>query len=219
LRNLIKSNAKNIILLFLIATFFNACASKQVEEFNKPALYWYNKMIKEISLNQLERADNTYTSLESEHRNSPLLPSALMVIAITHMDEEEYEVAVYYFDEYIKKFENNSLQDYVRYLKIKAKFLAFKQQFREQKLMDDTLVDINYFVANHPDSSYLFLVKTMQSRLYMAKASLNTEIASLYERINKPKASKVYANKAKTSWSEIKDIEPVSVSWYRTIFE
>jgi outer membrane protein assembly factor BamD len=209
---------KNLVLLVCIV-LFTACSSKQEEEYNKPALYWYNKMLKEISLFQLDEADDTYTSLESEHRNSPLLPSALMVIATTHMNEEEYELAIYYFDEYIKRFENSKQQDYVRYLKIKAKFLAFKQRFREQKLIDDTLNDINNFVANYPKSSYIYLVKTIQSRLYMAKASLDIEISKLYKRIDKPKASIVYKEKAQENWDNIKNIKPVDVSWYRAIFE
>ena len=210
---------KNIILLVTALIVFTSCASKKQEEYNKPALYWYNKMLKEISLNQLDRADDTYTSLESEHRRSTLLPSALMIIAMTHMDEEEYELAVYYFDDYIKRFENNSLQDYVRFLKIKAKFLAFKQQYREQKLIDDTLTDIEQFISIYPNSSYIYLVKTMQSRLHMAKASLDSEIASLYDRKDKPKAVEFYNHKAKQSWAELKTIEDVSVSWYRYIFE
>lgn len=210
---------KNIILLVCAVILFSACSSKQDEEYNKPALYWYNKMLKEISVNQLDNADDTYTSLESEHRNSPLLPSALMVIATTHMDEEEYELAVYYFNEYIKRFEKSNLRDYVRYLKIKAKFLAFKQQFREQKLMDDTLRDTNEFLRNYPNSSYVHLVNTIQSRLYMAKAMLDIEIADLYKRTNKPKGASVYYKKATNSWKDIKTIQKVHVPWYRAIFE
>jgi len=210
---------KNIILLICTIILFSACSSKQEEEYNKPALYWYNKMLKEISLNQLDSADDTYTSLEAEHRNSPLLPSALMVIATTHMDEEEYELAVYYFDQYIKKYDNSDLRDYVRYLKIKAKFMAFKQQYREQKLIDDILGDSNEFIRSYPNSSYIHLVNTIQSRLYMAKATLNIEIANLYKRINKPKAAKVYYKKAKNSWQNIETIQKVHVPWYRAIFE
>lgn len=176
-------------------------------------------MLKEISTYQLDKADDTFTSLESEHRNSPLLPSALMIIATSHMADEEYQLANYYFNEYVKRFERNNPNGYVRYLKIKAKFLAFKQQFREQKLIDETLSDINKFVRDYPDSTYIHLVKTMQSRLYMAKAMLDLEISDLYERLDKPKAAQTYALKAKQSWSEIDTIEKVDVPWYRAIFE
>jgi len=210
---------KNILLIISIIFIFNACSSKQTEEYNKPALYWYNKMLQQIATYQYDKADDTFTSLESEHRNSPLLPSALMIIATTHMDDEEYELAVYYFDQYIKRFEKSGLKDYVRYLKIKAKFLAFKEQFRDQKLIDDTLHDTNEFIAKYPNSSYIYIVKTIQSRLYMSKAMLDIEIAQLYNRIDKPKGAKVYFAKAKESWSDIKNIKKVDVPWYKAIFE
>ena len=210
---------RKLLLIVPILYLFTACSSKQKEQYNKSALFWYNKMLKEISLYQFDKADDTFTSLESEHRNSSLLPSALMVIATTHMDNEEYELAIYYFDEYIKRFEDPKKQDYVRFLKIKAKYFAFKQQFREQQLITDTLSDIDKFIQKYPNSSYIYLVKTIQSRLYMAKASFDKEIAGLYTRIDKPKASVVYKQKAKKSWQDIDTIKPVDVPWYRWIFE
>lgn len=210
---------KNLVLLLVVVFIFSSCSLKQQEEYNKPAVYWYNKMLKEISTFQLHKADDTYTSLESEHRNSPLLPSALMIIATSHMAEEEYQLANYYFDEYIKKFEQNDQNGYVKYLKIKSKFLAFQQQFRDQKLIDETLEDINKFIDNYPSSTYIYLVKTMQSRLYMAKATFDIEISKLYSRLDKPNAAKVYLEKAKISWDDIHTIQKVSVPWYRAIFE
>ena len=216
----IKLIYKKILLLTITILFIFGCSSKDLEkEYNKPATYWYNKMLKNISESRLEKADDILTSLQSEHRNSPLLPSALMIIADAHMQEEEYELANYYYDTYIKRYENKSLQSYVRYLKIKSKFMAFKQHFREQKLIDDTLLEINTFLYNYPESPYIQLVKTMQTRLYMSKANLNVEIADLYKRKDKPKAYEFYMQKAKKSWSNTKIIEPVSVPWYRALFE
>lgn len=210
---------KYLLSFLFLLTIFTGCSSKQDEEYNQPALYWYNKMLKEISLYQLDQADETYTSLESEHRKSPLLPSATMLIATAHMEDEEYELATYYFDEYLKRFDNGSMSSYVRYLKIKAKFLAFKQQFREQKLIDDALADIDIYIKEYPTSSYIYLIYHMKSRLLMSKATLDLEIASLYERLDKPKAATVYTQRAEQSWKETQTIEPVDVPWYRWIFE
>jgi len=211
---------KKLILLLVTMLFMIGCSSKQVEqEYNKPAMYWYNKMLKSIANMQLDNADDILTSLQSEHRNSPLLPSAILIIADAHMEEEEYELANYYYDTYIKRYANQSLQSYVRYLKIKSKFMAFKQQYREQKLIDDTLTEINTFLYKYPDSPYINLVKTMQTRLYMSKAVLDVEIADLYKRKDKPKAAEVYMQKAKKSWSNTKVIQPISIPWYRAIFE
>lgn len=211
---------KNILLAVSAVLIFSACAAKQQEqEYNKPALYWYNKMIKQIATFDLDQADDTYVSLESEHKNSPLLPTALMIMANAHIDEEQYQMAEYYLDEYSRKYGFSKNIDYIRYLKIKAKFLAFKNQFREQQLLLDTIKEIDEFIVKFPNSPYLYLVQTIQSRLYMAKATFDKEISELYTRLDKPKASKYYDDKAKKSWNDLKQINKVDVPWYRWIFE
>lgn len=200
---------------------FSGCSSKKesVQEYNKPAAYWYNKMIKQISKFQLEEADDTFTSLEAEHRNSPLIPSAMMIIASAHMEEEEYQMANYYFDEYLKRFSLKKEADYIRYLKIKSNFMAFKSQFREQKLLDETLKETNEFLIMYPKSDYIHLVQSIKSRLLMAKAMFDKEIADLYGRIDKPEAQQFYNEKAKESWAKPEQIEEADVPWYRAIFE
>jgi outer membrane protein assembly factor BamD len=209
----------NIIFIASLVYIFTGCSSKKQEEYNKPAVYWYNKMIKEITNYQIDQADDTFTSLESEHRNSPLLPSAIMIIAVTHMEEEEYAMANYYFDEYLKKYSLKKNADYIRFLKIKSKFLAFKNQFREQDLLSQTIIDTNKFLAEYPNSQYIHLVKTIKSRLLMSRAMFDKEISELYKRIEKPKAEEFYANKASKNWKKTQNIKEVDVPWYRAIFE
>ena len=208
----------NITFIISLLYIFTGCSSKK-EEYNKPAIYWYNKMIKEISNYQLDDADDTFTSLESEHRNSPLLPSAIMIIAVTHMQEEEYAMANYYFDEYLKKYSSKRNADYIRYLKIKSNFLAFKNQFREQELFSKTIIDADNFIVDYPRSQYIYLVKTIKSRLLMGKAVFDKEISELYERIDKPEAQDFYAKKAAQNWKDIDTIKKVNVPWYRSLFE
>jgi outer membrane protein assembly factor BamD len=216
-----KSFFSHIFILLALTFVFFGCSSKKstVQEYNKPAIYWYNKMIKQISNYRLDEADDTFTSLESEHRNSPLLPSAMMIIATAHMEEEEYQMANYYFDEYLKRFSLQKDADYIRYLKIKSNFLAFSRQFREQNLLNETLEQTNEFILSYPRSEYIHLVQTMKSRLLMAQALFNKEIAELYGRLDKPEAQKVYEQKAKTKWQNFEKIEEPNVPWYRAIFE
>lgn len=212
----------NIILLSTASLLFFGCSQKSSstsQEYNKPAIYWYNKMTKQISNYQLDEADDTFTSLESEHRNSPLLPSAMMIIATAHMEEEEYQMANYYFDEYLKRFSLQKDADYIRYLKIKSNFLAFSRQFREQKLLDETLEQTNEFILRYPRSEYIHLVQTMKSRLLMAQALFNKEIAELYGRIDKPEAKKFYEQKASEKWKNYDKIEEPDIPWYKSIFE
>ncbi len=209
----------HILLVTSLIYVFVGCASKEDKEYNKPAIYWYNKMINQISNYQLDRADDTFTSLESEHRNSPLLPSAIMIIAVTHMQDEQYAMANYYFDEYLKKFSFNNNADYIRFLKIKSNFLALNNQFREQELLLETIIAIDNFIEDYPNSQYIYLVQDIKSRLLMSKAIFDKEISQLYGRIDKPKAEAYYEKKASKSWGDVKNIKKVDVPWYRYIFE
>ena len=176
-------------------------------------------MMKQIGSNDLDEADDTYTSLESEHRNSPFIPSAMLILINAHIDEEEYALANFYLDEYIKRFSLSKDIDYARYLKIKANFLGFKYQFRDQQLIDDTLVQIQDFKVKYTNSPYMPLVDTINARLEMAKASINQEIADLYKRKDKELAVAFYEEKVKESWIAPSEIEAVKVPFYRSIFE
>lgn len=211
---------KNLLMIASLSLFFVACADKQkVQEYNKPAMYWYNKMLKQISEQELEDADDTFTSLESEHKNSPLISTAMLILANAHIKDEEYELANYYLDEYRKRYGLSKNIDYVRYMKIKANYLSLGMQFRGQQLMIETIVEIEDFMKKFPKSPYIHLVQDIQSRLYMGKASFDKEIAELYVRRDKDKAAAYYMEKSKKDWADTHEIEAVNVPWYRAIFE
>ena len=40
-------NLKNLLLIACAAFVLTACSSKEEQEYNKPAIYWYNKMLRE----------------------------------------------------------------------------------------------------------------------------------------------------------------------------
>ena len=208
------------LLIIFMGFMFVACADKNIDEdYNKPALHWYNKMLDEISIGYLEEADDTFISLQSEHSNSPLISTALLILANAHIKEEEYLLANYYLDEYNKRFGLSRDVDYVRYMKIKANFLSIGYQFRDQQLFIDTIAQIEAFIEKFPNSAYINLVRDMNSRLYMGKFVFDKEIAGLYFRIDKPNASRLYLKKSKKSWKSDNEIVSVKIPWYRAIFE
>ncbi len=220
-RNILKIG-KVALLGGLLAFVFAGCSSKEsniAQEYNKPAIYWYNKMLKEIAFYDLEAADDTFISLESEHRNSPLIPTAIFIIANAHIAEEEYELAKYYLDEYIKRFGQDENIEYIRYLKIKAHFFAFDSEFRNQQLVLETLDEIESFIRKYPRSPYIHLVQNAYSRMSMAKAMFDKEIADLYERKDKPAAAELYKQKAEKSWKYLDEVQEVDAPFYRDIFE
>jgi outer membrane protein assembly factor BamD len=185
-----------MLLLALGATgCFNFGSGGGDKEYDKSAQGWYDAIETSIARGNLEKADKQFLSLRSEHMGSALLPTAMLVLAQAHMAEEEYLLANYYLDEYLKKYGGGSKGEYARFLKLKASFYGIHDINKDQKLVADTLRQCQSFVASRGGSRYAPLVRTMIVRLQMAQYLLNADIAHLYERIGKPEAAKLYREK------------------------
>jgi len=199
---------KSFALLLFILLLFSGCANKSEkidESFNKPALHWYNQIIKNIRNGELDKADDVYASLSSEHVASPLLESALLIMAKAHSEDEQHLMARFYIDTYIKRYAKSTNVEYLKYLKLKSNFASLKKAKRDQKLILDTIKGANDYLTQFPTSSYNPQVNTMLTRLYLAELSLNRDIATLYKRTGKEKAAKIYEEKISSSW--LKDTE------------
>ncbi len=199
---------KKIILAGMALAFlFVGCANKdEVTEFNKPALYWYKQIGSSVSNGNLDKADSYYISLKSEHMRSPLMPTAIMILAHAHMNEEEYLLANYYLDEYNKRYAEDGSREYTEFMKLKASFLGVKDVYKDQKLIMDSISNANKYLLRYPGSAYAPLVNTILIRLHMSQYLLNENIAALYERTGKPAAAKIYRDKNSDSVVEMTDI-------------
>lgn len=211
---------KNSFLLTTVAAilFFSGC-SKELEEYNKPAVYWYGKIVKHISRGDLEKADNYYSSLQGEHIGSPLLPEATMILAIAHMHYEEYLLSEHFLNEYIKRYATANEKEEAEFLKIKAKYMALPNPRRDQALIEEAIKEAQKFKYNYPNSMYFNVVDTMQTRLYMAEAALNETIADLYDRLDKPKGAQYYRALKPQPWIKWDEIDRANTPWYREWFE
>jgi len=200
--------------------FTSGCSTKEKGAiYNKPAIFWYQGIMKKIRDGDLEKADDFYTSLSSEHVESPLLKTSMLILAQAHSDNEEYLLANFYYDEYIKRYGDSSSIAYIKFLKIKTNFDAFVYPKRDQMLLSSTIKDASKYIKKYPDSRYVPLVQTILTKLSLAQKSMDMEIISLYRRIGKPKAAKIYEAKLKDSWyKDIPYIKP-DTAWYREIFE
>ena len=213
-------NMKTKIIFLVTASllFFSGC-SKELEEYNKPAVYWYGKIVKSISEGSIDKADNYYSSLQGEHIGSPLLPEATLILAISHMHYEEYLLAEHFLNEYVKRYANSNEREFAEFLKIKAKYLALPNPRRDQVLINDAINLAEKFKSRYPHSMYYALVDTMATNLYMAEASLNETIADLYLRIDKPKSAAYYRAKKPQAWIDWNEIDRAKTPWYREWFE
>jgi len=207
---------RNIIIFLILGSvviFNNGCSSKVEQEFEKPAIYWYQKLIRSVTAGNLEKADELFTSLESEHVSSPLIPEAMLILVQAHMDHEEYLLANFYLDEYIKRYGNRSNKEFAEYLKIKASFLGLSSPNCDQKLILDTLKKAQNYKQMYPDGIYTPFVQTIQTRLEMTEYMMNENISKLYKRRNKDKAAKIYEEKNRNSRIKKDDIQPPASSW------
>ncbi|OQX57728.1 MAG: outer membrane protein assembly factor BamD [Helicobacteraceae bacterium 4484_230] len=209
---------KIIMATAVLIMVFGGC-SKDLDEYNQPAAYWYKKMIKYVSDGNLEKADNYYSSLQSEHIGSPLLPEATIIMAIAHLQHEEYLLAEHFINEYIKRYATVNEREYAEFLKVKAKYMALPNPRRDQGLIKEAIKEGDAFKRNYPKSSYYPIVDTMLTSLYLAQASLNESIADLYERLDKPKSASYYRTIKPEPWIEWDKVEPADVTWYRRMFE
>ena len=203
--NLKKSILAGIALAFLFA----GCASDdEVTEFNKPALHWYQEIGSSISKGNMDKADEYYISLKSEHMRSPLMPTAIMMLAHAHMNNEEYLLASYYIDEYTKRYAETDDREYIEFMKLKAAFLGVKDVYKDQQLIISSADNAYTYVSRYPGSVYTPLVNTLIIRLHMSQYLLNENIAALYDRTGKTEGAKIYRDKNSDSIIEMADITP-----------
>lgn len=212
---------KNYALIALagLVLLFGGCSKDTIEEYNKPAMYWYTKIVEQVSNGDLEKADGYYSSLQGEHIGSPLLPEATMILALAHMQHEEYLLSEHFLDEYIKRYATPNEKEDAEFLKIKAKYKALPHPRRDQVLIDDAIAQGEAFKQNYPNSMYYEVVNTMLVRLYLAQFVLNEEISDLYDRLDKPKSAQFYREVNPQPWIALDELDRAEAPWYRAWFE
>ncbi|WP_456485574.1 outer membrane protein assembly factor BamD [Hydrogenimonas sp.] len=207
------------IVVSVLVLAISGCGSKQKAEYEKPAIYWYQKMMKSAAAGNLEKADDYFTSLESEHVGSPLIPEAMLILTQAHMDAEEYLLANFYLDEYIKRYGSAKNRQFAEFMKIKAAFYGLRSPQRDQKLVIDTLEKAQSYIANYPDGEFTPMVRTIEVRLEMTRYLMNESIASLYERRGKTEAAKIYRARNKKSWLKKDEIREPNRGWLGRFFD
>jgi outer membrane protein assembly factor BamD len=204
------------LILILIAITFIGCGAKVN---NQAAEYWYREMAQQIARNNLELAGDRYASLASEHLASPLLAEAALMMAAAHIDNEEYLLANFYYDEYAKRFGDRKNADLIAYLKLYADYKGVKRSLRDQKLVLDTINRAEEFAKLRISSDFLPYAETIKAKLLLNNYELSQEIAGLYDRLDKPGAAAIYRKKGAFAPIEDGEYERSKTLWIRRIFE
>jgi len=135
-----------IALALAVLFMMSGCSTKNKSIYNKPAMFWYQGIMKNIRSGNLDKADDYYTSLSSEHIESPLLKTSMLILAQAHNKNEEYILANFYLNEYIRRYGNSDSIKYIKFLKIKTNFYAFAYPRRDQVLLNKTIKDASSYI-------------------------------------------------------------------------
>lgn len=208
-------------LIIIISLFvFVGCGNKNdAELYNLSPEEWYSQILKDIQNSDLEEADKHYISFSSEHISSPLLEQMLLILAQANVNDEKYETANAYLDEYIRRYGTKEKIEFANYMKIKANFDSFSKPNRNQKLMQDSIEAIENFLKNYPATQYRPLIETMLVKFKLAQYYLDTQIHSLYDRTDRQESATIYKEKLDVSPLNGVDMIEPTLPWYMRAFE
>lgn len=208
----------SMLCVVFLSCLLIACSDKDKEVvYNQPASFWYEGIFKNIRLGNLETADSYFSSLQSEHLNSPFIPEAMLALGQAHLSNEEYILSDFYFKEYLKRYGNPSNEDYIQFLRLKSHLYAFKNAAKDQQFMTDSILLIQGFIEKYPNSRYLPFVYEMEVKFVLGQNELNQAIARVYEKNGQTEAEQMYKDRIDSDLQEATKPTPSKVPWYMVL--
>ncbi len=203
---------KTLIIIPLV--FFMGCSSKNDVRHseNLTALSWHNKIYKDIQNENLDQADEDFISLEAEHPASMYIKTDLINLFLAHQQNEEYDLAIFYLNEYEKRYSAYGEITWIEYQKIKMNFLKYDNPYTNQKALLNIIKICNNYLQKFPNSEFSAEVSTILAKAQLTNLYLNDKINKLYKKLDKPKAAKLFETKIP------KNSKPPVVKWYKDLF-
>ena len=210
-------NMKLIIKFFLLVFLLSAC-SNNINDFQKPATFWYEQIILAVNDNNLEKADNYFSSLQSEHIASPLIKDALVLLIQAHIDNNEHLLSSFFVSEYKKRYSDKNNIDFISFLETKANYYAFSNYSKDHGYITNTISKISTFVQNNNKNPYLPYITHILTSFKLAKREINKEAIRIYKMQDKPKAQEKYEMYNEELGLDSIESRPSYIPWYVLIF-
>ena len=200
--------------ILLIPMFlFLGCSTKNVTHSeNLTALSWHYKIYKDLQDSNLDQADEDFISLEAEHPSSIYIKIDLINLFLAHQQVQEYDLALFYLNEYEKRYATPEEIPWIEYQKIKLNFLKYDNAYTNQKQLLDLIAMCKDFLKHYNNSSFTPEVSTILAKAELTNKYLNDKISKLYKKLDKPKASKLFKTKIP------KNSKPPVIPWYKKLF-
>ena len=200
--------------ILLIPMFlFLGCSTKNVSHSeNLTALSWHYKIYKDLQDSNLDQADEDFISLEAEHPSSIYIKIDLINLFLAHQQVQEYDLALFYLNEYEKRYATPEEIPWIEYQKIKLNFLKYDNAYTNQKQLLDLIAMCKDFLKHYNNSPFAPEVSTILAKAELTNKYLNDKISKLYKKLDKPKASKLFKTKIP------KNSKPPVIPWYKKLF-
>lgn len=206
------------ILFIIMMIFISACSNNTKDDFNKPASFWYEAMIIAIKDNQLEKADNYFNSLQSEHIASPLIGDALLMLAQAHMENNEHLLSNFFINEYKTRFSNIKNKDFIELMTNATKYYAFNNYSKDQGFIDENIKDMQSFIILNSNNIYLPYIKHILTSFKLSLFEIDKDIIRIYKLQDKEVAQKKYEEDSKKLGVDEIEFIPSHIPWYVRIF-
>jgi outer membrane protein assembly factor BamD len=204
---------KKIVFGIFLSLFIIGCASNNQEISKQTALKWHQIIFKNLSPFDLDTADDAFTSLEVEHPESQFIPIDMMQLSLAHAKNSEFELAIFYMQEFKKRYASFEDKEWADYMIAKYKFFSIQQAYTNQQGVNEALKFVKTTIMTYPNSIYNYELNTMKTKLELTKKLFRENISELYKRIDKIKAAKIY----KTDIDK-NNIIPPHIPWYKRMF-
>jgi len=200
------------ILILLPLFFFISCSNKNLDYKKLTALSWHKKIYKDVKNENLDKADDDFTSFEAEDPGSIYIKTDLLELFLAHQQNEEYDLAIFYLNEYEKRYATPQEITWLEYQKIKMNFLKYDKAYTNQQALLNIITMCNNYLAKYPNSQYLPEVNTILVKAELTKKYFDDKIYKLYKKLDKPKAAKEF------KVTIPKNSIPPYIPWYKKLF-
>jgi len=167
----------------------NKNSSKLIKSTDKDL---YTSIFNSIKQNNLDNADDLYVKLKSNYEHSPYLKDAATILAIAHMQNKEHILANFYIQEALQ----NSSNDNLKYLLAKNQFMAAVMNNSDNTYITKAKEALKSDADIIYNSDYQLLANSFLTRLKLQDIYNNLQTGTLYNRLGKSEAYKIYKSKA-----------------------
>ena len=200
------------IIFLAFSLLILGCSSKKPNLDKETDLGLHKKIFKYIKNENLDDADNTFLDLEADYPSSIYIKSDLLNLFLAHLNDEEYQLAKFYLNEYEKRFASEKEIEWCEFQKIRIDFLRYSNAYTNQELLLTIQKEAQNYLEQFPNSPFSLEVSTILSKDNLTIDYLNDKIKRLYIKLDKPKAAKEY------NVTIPKNSKPPYIPWYKKIF-